>query len=213
MGLPMLESSRKTISKGLRFAVFNRDKHTCQYCGRQAPETKLTVDHIIPVSAGGTSEPDNLLAACADCNAGKGAGLSLRTVDNADLASRLQASKERRKILRATLKADRECIKMRTERTWGIAKHWIALFQRTPKEGEQWTIETRFFSMLGGILEWAPLEKIIGVMEECASKWHGRYLNSEMDAIRYFCGCMRHYRQEHAPETLSIHSNEGGDVA
>lgn len=60
-----------TISKRLRFEVLTRDGHTCRYCGGQPPDVKLTVDHVLPVTLGGTSEPTNLVAACADCNAGK----------------------------------------------------------------------------------------------------------------------------------------------
>lgn len=59
------------VSKRLRFAVLNRDKHTCQYCGRSAPEVVLEVDHVIPVALGGRDEPQNLRTACRDCNSGK----------------------------------------------------------------------------------------------------------------------------------------------
>ena len=33
----------------------------------------LTVDHVIPVALAGSDDPDNLIAACIDCNAGKAA--------------------------------------------------------------------------------------------------------------------------------------------
>lgn len=59
------------VSKRLRFEVLRRDNHTCRYCGRSAPEVKLTVDHVIPETLGGSDDPSNLVAACADCNAGK----------------------------------------------------------------------------------------------------------------------------------------------
>lgn len=39
----------------------------CVYCGGPAP----TVDHIVPVSKGGTSEWSNLAAACKSCNSSK----------------------------------------------------------------------------------------------------------------------------------------------
>lgn len=59
------------VSKRTRYEVLRRDNHTCRYCGRAAPEAKLTVDHVVPVALGGSDKPDNLVAACADCNAGK----------------------------------------------------------------------------------------------------------------------------------------------
>lgn len=60
------------VSKRTRFEVLKRDKHTCQYCGAQAPDATLQIDHVIPVSLGGTNKPNNLTTACIDCNSGKG---------------------------------------------------------------------------------------------------------------------------------------------
>lgn len=66
-------AKRKSMSNALRFEVFKRDLFTCQYCGRKAPEVILEVDHIKPVSKGGDNSIENLVAACYDCNRGKGA--------------------------------------------------------------------------------------------------------------------------------------------
>jgi len=59
------------VSRRLRYEILRRDGHTCRYCGGKAPDVALTVDHVVPVSLGGTDEPVNLVAACADCNGGK----------------------------------------------------------------------------------------------------------------------------------------------
>jgi hypothetical protein len=59
------------VSKRLRYEVLRRDAHACRYCGATAPDVKLTVDHVIPVALGGTDVPENLVTACAACNAGK----------------------------------------------------------------------------------------------------------------------------------------------
>ncbi|MCI0709768.1 MAG: tetratricopeptide repeat protein [Chloroflexi bacterium] len=70
--LEMLEvESVRNISKSLRFDVFQRDNHTCQYCGRTTPDVVLEVDHLIPVSKGGTDDFANLVTSCFDCNRGK----------------------------------------------------------------------------------------------------------------------------------------------
>jgi hypothetical protein len=58
---------------GRRFAVFTRDRFTCQYCGRTGSETILQVDHILPRAAGGTDDLANLITACHVCNLGKSA--------------------------------------------------------------------------------------------------------------------------------------------
>lgn len=52
--------------KRIREAVLARDGHTCGYCGGQGEATQ--VDHIIPVSKGGSNELHNLIACCARCN-------------------------------------------------------------------------------------------------------------------------------------------------
>lgn len=66
-------AERKALSKKVRFEVFKRDKFTCQYCGRSSPDVILHVDHIKPVKEGGTNDILNLVTACQECNAGKGA--------------------------------------------------------------------------------------------------------------------------------------------
>ena len=59
------------VSKRLRFEILKRDNHQCRYCGGVAPDVILTIDHIKPIALGGSDTPDNLVAACRDCNAGK----------------------------------------------------------------------------------------------------------------------------------------------
>ena len=59
------------VSKRTRYEVLRRDDHTCRYCGGVAPDVVLTIDHVTPVTLGGTDSPENLVAACKDCNAGK----------------------------------------------------------------------------------------------------------------------------------------------
>lgn len=62
---------RKALSKKSRFEVFKRDSFTCQYCGAHPPSVILHVDHIHPVSKGGTNDTDNLITSCESCNLGK----------------------------------------------------------------------------------------------------------------------------------------------
>lgn len=63
--------ARKSISQKLRFEVFKRDKFTCQYCGKKAPDAILNADHVKPVAEGGTTDILNLITACVGCNSGK----------------------------------------------------------------------------------------------------------------------------------------------
>ena len=64
--------NKSPISPKLRFDVFRRDKFVCQYCGACGPNVELEVDHVIPVSRGGTDDMSNLKTACFNCNRGKG---------------------------------------------------------------------------------------------------------------------------------------------
>lgn len=61
----------------VRLRIFRRDGYTCRYCQFHADSEKekkaLTVDHVVPLSKGGTNKPRNLVTACAECNQRKGA--------------------------------------------------------------------------------------------------------------------------------------------
>ena len=65
---------RPWLRPGLRWQVLERDRHRCRGCGRPAGEVKLEIDHIRPVSRGGSNDIQNLRALCYDCNRGRGAG-------------------------------------------------------------------------------------------------------------------------------------------
>lgn len=64
--------ARTNIPRGLRKEVFKRDGNRCVQCGAKKEDgATLHVDHIIPVSKGGTDELDNLQTLCSDCNLNK----------------------------------------------------------------------------------------------------------------------------------------------
>ena len=60
------------IKKSVRFRVLRRCQFRCHYCGRRAGDVTLEIDHVIPRSRGGSDNEANLVAACEDCNLGKG---------------------------------------------------------------------------------------------------------------------------------------------
>ena len=53
-----------------RRALFARDEWSCVYCGTSGG--RLTLDHVVPRSRGGTHSWENLVAACKPCNHRKG---------------------------------------------------------------------------------------------------------------------------------------------
>jgi len=63
--------SEMTLKK--RFDIMTRDNFQCVLCGERAhSENKLEVDHIEPISKGGSNKEDNLRTLCFSCNRGKG---------------------------------------------------------------------------------------------------------------------------------------------
>jgi hypothetical protein len=63
---------KRSIPLKLRDQILRRDNFKCVFCGRGANDgVKLHIDHIIPVSKGGTTEADNLQTLCEECNLGK----------------------------------------------------------------------------------------------------------------------------------------------
>lgn len=83
------------VTAAKRLRIFTRDGFQCRHCGHYIGETRtlaqietarrdggilkdtdpreiLTIDHVWPLSAGGTDHEDNLQTLCLDCNQQKG---------------------------------------------------------------------------------------------------------------------------------------------
>jgi 5-methylcytosine-specific restriction endonuclease McrA len=64
------EKKRDTIVFSRR-NLMKRDRHICQYCGKQFQPADLTIDHILPKTRGGKSAWLNCVMSCFDCNSFK----------------------------------------------------------------------------------------------------------------------------------------------
>ena len=62
---------RRYFTTQERNMVYNRTEGHCGICGRFIPLEEYTIDHIIPLSKGGTNDPDNLQPCCSFCNKAK----------------------------------------------------------------------------------------------------------------------------------------------
>ena len=63
------KNQRKLMTKELRKSIIERDKYTCQICGKHMPdEVGLHVDHIVSIKKGGKTVSSNLQVTCDKCN-------------------------------------------------------------------------------------------------------------------------------------------------
>ncbi len=74
-------NARRIFSPVERHQVFGNSK-VCALCGKPIDETDFTVDHIIPLSRGGTNDPENLRPVHKSCNHFKGNYLDKEMFDN-----------------------------------------------------------------------------------------------------------------------------------
>ena len=117
-------AGRKGLSKKTRFEVFKRDKFTCQYCGRMAPDVILEVDHIKPVAEGGTNKMINLITSCRGCNRGKG---KVKLSDDAEIKKQQQQLAElaeKRDQLKMLMEWRTELSSLQQEEVEYICDYW-----------------------------------------------------------------------------------------
>lgn len=93
------DTSHLAVSARLRFEILRRDGYRCRYCGATAADNELHVDHVLPRTLGGTTEPSNLVAACRDCNLGKSSTLlDADTIEQVSAANKASGEAVRRAI-------------------------------------------------------------------------------------------------------------------
>lgn len=66
-----IDNRRRQFTVQERNLVYNRTEGHCGICGKFIPLEEYTIDHIIPLSKGGTNALDNLQACCGFCNKAK----------------------------------------------------------------------------------------------------------------------------------------------
>ncbi len=70
--LAMFDRLPKKEVKFTRHNIFERDKNTCQYCGKHFDRRDLNLDHVTPRDRGGPTTWENIVCSCIGCNTRKG---------------------------------------------------------------------------------------------------------------------------------------------
>lgn len=184
----MTTATRKPISTKTRFDVFKRDGFSCQYCGRHPPDVVLEVDHVVPVAEGGQNDADNLVAACWDCNRGKGARpLSDIPVSLRDKAVEIAEREAQLRGYQDILEAKRSRL---DDEVWRVAE---AFMDRWRQE----SIRRDYLQSIKMFIERLGVHPVLDAMEIAAASRAGNYSQNKM--FRYFCGvCWNRIKETNA---------------
>lgn len=182
------------VSKRTRFEVLRRDNYTCRYC--RSASNELTVDHVTPVALGGLDDPTNLVAACRDCNAGKGSSAP----DQAFVADvDRDALRWARAISVAAEKVDDESAE-RDQFLDYLSREWMGRVPHAPSLPDDWAVSAWAFFKRG-----LP----VSAMDEAID------IAAVTDAVpnrarwKYFCGiCWNKLRALEADARALIESGE-----
>ena len=165
---------REPVSKRKRFEVFKRDRFQCAYCGATPPGVLLECDHIMPVSAGGRSEIDNLITACQACNRGK-SNVSLQDIPQG-MSSRAAEVLERE----AQIAGFQEIMKEKRMRLHSDAQEVLSVFCHIYAKD---ALPTRDFISIKNFVEKLGLDECLTSAERASAKCDYYY-----GGFKYFCG-------------------------
>jgi len=69
MGSRRIESNNFLSKSNLRGNVWDKTEGKCWYCGIQTnPWRNFAIDHVVPITKGGSDDIDNLVPSCERCN-------------------------------------------------------------------------------------------------------------------------------------------------
>lgn len=186
------------ITKKIRFEVFKRDGFQCAYCGKTPPEVMLEIDHVEPVSLGGTDDINNLLTACFDCNRGK-TNIKLDKIPN-KLSENLEILKEKEEQLREYYRIVKKINKRfnkQVEELEEISNDYFAEHPDYPYRFDDYFKKNtlrQFIELLSFEVVSQSLDSAMHKMSDNFEKDFGlnfnqeEYRNYRYQAIKYFCG-------------------------
>ena len=152
------------ISKKLRFEVLKRDKFTCQYCHAKDDDVILEIDHIEPVSKGGSDHILNLVTACRDCNRGKSDRLLSDDSVIEKQRKQLEEAQARREQLELKIAWQRELMDMDNSILGQVESYWNEL-------APGWVLSPQGRQSLRKLLKKFDVEETMIAMKTSASHY------------------------------------------
>jgi len=157
----------------------------------------LVVDHVVPVASGGDNAVDNLVTACFDCNAGKGArhlGNTMPPVDSDAVLQAAQDLAEQRAAL-GRYYAEQQALQREIDEVLEEAEAaWITLVStcdQSTEEGRRWAESARDRFERRSAIGWQ--RRGFGVADfrwaalQTASEWSRRGEMSVEHLWRFYC--------------------------
>lgn len=176
------------IGSKMRFEILKRDNFTCLYCGRNPPEVKLHVDHIIPKAQGGKDVPENLKTACQDCNLGKKDNpLGVAMIRARDLKAERKARREAKELQRLDEERENEISDLCWLINEGLVRE-LGCYEQDPKK----------FKWIARITNKTKIFEALELTEKWFYKKSEQSFPGPSDEQRtaYFCGTCRNLSKE-----------------
>ncbi len=77
------QKKEKAKARDLRLSAWWKQQlgqGRCYYCEQRFKPSELTMDHVLPIARGGTSDKKNCVTSCKECNTKKGHKLPVEMV-------------------------------------------------------------------------------------------------------------------------------------
>jgi hypothetical protein len=184
------------IGKKKRFAIFERDNFTCQYCGNKPPKAILEVDHIVSRKDGGQDDDINLTTSCFLCNRGKSSkSVDINKIKKGKLKKELKFLKEQKDQLVAYYYFLEQRKSIEKETTDIYINHWNKC------SGGQNILTDYGASGIKSLCEKYTSDMIFEAMEVA---WDANHVEPE-EKYKYMCGVLKNLKlKEDDPEQYEI---------
>ena len=184
------------LSKRIRFEVFKRDKFTCQYCGKKAPDVVLHVDHVVPKAEGGGDEMLNLVTACASCNLGKGPRMLSDDSVVEKQRRQLEELQERKEQIDMMVRWHQSVLEEEDHALTAAADHWDGFWD------DQWTLNDHGMAALAKLIKRFSLDEVLAAMPIAVQNYgkrdgEGRYIGSSYETAFDKLGGICHNRRRY----------------